>query len=94
MLDVSIRLDVLNLLLRLKDGERLALLFITHDIASARYFAEDALVMYAGQMVEGGPGDEQRFPKRTESGNGRWMNCFLYGDGDSSVEENTSRGNN
>ena len=37
MLDVSIRLDVLNLLLRLKDEERLALLFITHDIASALF---------------------------------------------------------
>lgn len=58
MLDVSIRLDILNLLLRLKDEERLALLFITHDIASARYFAEDTIVMYAGQMVEGGPSDE------------------------------------
>ena len=58
MLDVSIRLDVLNLLLHLKDEERLAVLFITHDIASARYFAEDTLVMYAGQTVEGGPSDE------------------------------------
>jgi peptide/nickel transport system ATP-binding protein len=58
MLDVSIRLDVLNLLLRLKDEEHLAFLFITHDIASARYFAEDTLVMYAGQTVEGGPSDE------------------------------------
>ena len=58
MLDVSIRLDVLNLLLRLKDEERLALLFITHDIASARYFAENTLVMYAGQTVEGGPSEE------------------------------------
>jgi peptide/nickel transport system ATP-binding protein len=58
MLDVSIRLDVLNLLLRLKDKERLAFLFITHDIASARYFAEDIFVMYAGQSVEGGPTDE------------------------------------
>ena len=58
MLDVSIRLDVLNLLLRLKDEERLAVLFITHDIASARYFAEDTLVMYAGQMVEGGSSDD------------------------------------
>ncbi|HEX6477902.1 MAG TPA: oligopeptide/dipeptide ABC transporter ATP-binding protein [Ktedonobacteraceae bacterium] len=58
MLDVSIRLDVLNLLLRLKEEERLALLFITHDLASARYFAEDTLVMYAGQMVEGGPSEE------------------------------------
>ena len=58
MLDVSIRLDVLNLLLRLKAEEHLALLFITHDIASARYFAEDTQVMYAGQVVEGGPSDE------------------------------------
>jgi peptide/nickel transport system ATP-binding protein len=57
MLDVSIRLDVLNLLLRLKAEDRLAVLFITHDIASARYFAEDTLVMYAGQTVEGGPSD-------------------------------------
>ncbi len=58
MLDVSIRLDILNLLLRLKNEEHLALLFITHDIASARYFAEDTLVMYAGQVVEGGPSEE------------------------------------
>src|SRR5438094_10095279 len=58
MLDVSIRLDVLNLLLRLKDEEHLALLFITHDIASARYFAEDTLVMYAGQTVERGHSEE------------------------------------
>jgi peptide/nickel transport system ATP-binding protein len=58
MLDVSIRLDVLNLLLDLKEQERLAFLFITHDIAGARYFAEETLVMYAGQTVEGGPSDE------------------------------------
>jgi len=58
MLDVSIRLDILNVLLRLKDEEKLAVLFITHDIASARYFAEDTLVMYAGQTVEGGPSDD------------------------------------
>jgi peptide/nickel transport system ATP-binding protein len=58
MLDVSIRLDMLNLLLRLKEEENLALLFITHDLASARYFAEETLVMYAGQMVEGGPSEE------------------------------------
>ena len=57
MLDVSIRLDILNLLLQLKDERRLAVLFITHDIASARYFADETLVMYAGQTVEGGPSD-------------------------------------
>ncbi|MDQ2716334.1 MAG: ABC transporter ATP-binding protein [Chloroflexota bacterium] len=58
MLDVSIRLDMLNLLLRLKEEDELAFLFITHDIASARYFAEETLVMYAGQMVEGGSTEE------------------------------------
>jgi peptide/nickel transport system ATP-binding protein len=58
MLDVSIRLDILNLLWSLKEEERLALLYITHDIASARYFTEDMTVMYAGQMVEGGPSDD------------------------------------
>jgi peptide/nickel transport system ATP-binding protein len=57
MLDVSIRLDILNLLERLKDEERLALLYITHDIASARYFTEETIVMYAGQTVEGGPSE-------------------------------------
>jgi peptide/nickel transport system ATP-binding protein len=58
MLDVSIRLEVLNLLSRLKEEDHLAVLYITHDIASARYFAEETLVMYAGQMVEGGPSEE------------------------------------
>jgi peptide/nickel transport system ATP-binding protein len=54
MLDVSIRLGVLNLLRDLKDRLDLAILYITHDIASARYFADETLVMYAGRMVEGG----------------------------------------
>jgi peptide/nickel transport system ATP-binding protein len=58
MLDVSIRLDILSLLLRLKEEEHLALLYITHDIASARYFADETFVLYAGQMVEGGPSEE------------------------------------
>ncbi len=58
MLDVSIRLDILNLMTALKEEEKLAVLFITHDIASARYFAEETLVLYAGQMVEGGPSEE------------------------------------
>jgi peptide/nickel transport system ATP-binding protein len=57
MLDVSIRLGVLNLLDRLVKDLDLALLYITHDIASARYFATTTLVMYAGQLVEGGPSE-------------------------------------
>jgi len=139
MLDVSIRLDILNLMLALKDEERLAFLFITHDIASARYFAEETMIMYAGQVMEGGPSDSviqqpkhpytqllisaapdpdrpeeapfqargeipslitpptgcrfhprcphampvcrERFPGRTDLGNGHWTHCFLYGEG-------------
>ncbi|MFE3448313.1 ABC transporter ATP-binding protein [Nonomuraea sp. NPDC059194] len=57
MLDVSIRLDILNLLARLRDEQGLAILYITHDIAGARYFSDEIHVMYAGQMVEGGPAD-------------------------------------
>jgi peptide/nickel transport system ATP-binding protein len=55
MLDVSIRLGVLNLLGDLRDTEQLAILYITHDIASARYLADKIIVMYAGQVVESGP---------------------------------------
>jgi peptide/nickel transport system ATP-binding protein len=54
MLDVSIRLGVLNLLRNLKESLHLSILYITHDIASARYFADETVVMYAGQVVEGG----------------------------------------
>ena len=57
MLDVSIRLGVLKLLARLKREENLAILYITHDIASARYFADEILVMYRGELVEGGPAE-------------------------------------
>jgi peptide/nickel transport system ATP-binding protein len=55
MLDVSIRLGVLNLLAALRDEERLAMLYVTHDIASARYLADNIVVMYAGQVVEAAP---------------------------------------
>ena len=54
MLDVSIRLGILNLLRDLKERLQLAILYITHDIASARYFADETMVMYAGRIVEGG----------------------------------------
>ena len=57
MLDVSIRLGVLNLLGDLRERERLAILYITHDIASARYLADTIVVMYAGQVVESGPAE-------------------------------------
>jgi len=55
MLDVSIRLGVLNLLADLRNEEGLAILYVTHDIASARYLADTISVMYAGQLVESAP---------------------------------------
>ncbi|MGI9009384.1 MAG: ABC transporter ATP-binding protein [Streptosporangiaceae bacterium] len=58
MLDVSIRLEMLALLDDLRSRLHLALLYITHDIASARYFADEVLVMYAGEIVERGPAEQ------------------------------------
>jgi peptide/nickel transport system ATP-binding protein len=58
MLDVSIRVGILNLMLDLKERERLAFLYVTHDLASARYVADEVLVMYAGQIVEQGPTEQ------------------------------------
>jgi peptide/nickel transport system ATP-binding protein len=54
MLDVSIRLGILNLLEELCQRDGLAILYVTHDLASARYFADTVMVMYAGQVVETG----------------------------------------
>jgi peptide/nickel transport system ATP-binding protein len=58
MLDVSIRLEMLALLNDLRTRLNLALLYITHDIASARYFADEVLVMYGGKLVERGPAED------------------------------------
>jgi peptide/nickel transport system ATP-binding protein len=54
MLDVSIRIGILNLILDLKE-RGIAFLYITHDIASARYVADEVLVMLRGRIVEHGP---------------------------------------
>ncbi len=58
MLDVSIRLEILSLLDDLRTRFQLAMLYITHDIASARYVADEVLVMYAGQIVERGAAED------------------------------------
>jgi oligopeptide/dipeptide ABC transporter ATP-binding protein len=58
MLDVSIRLEILDLIADLRTNLNLAVLYITHDIASARYFADDILVMNGGRIVERGPAGE------------------------------------
>ena len=54
MLDVSIRMGVLNLIEQLKEERSITFVYITHDLASARYIGDQIMVMYAGHMVEGG----------------------------------------
>src|SRR5690606_12685472 len=58
MLDVSIRMGILNLMAKLRDEENITFLYVTHDLASARYFADETMVMYAGRVVESGPSEE------------------------------------
>lgn len=55
MLDVSIRIGVLNLMDELRRRDNLSFLYVTHDIGSARYIADRIMVMYAGEVVETGP---------------------------------------
>ncbi|WP_114717806.1 ATP-binding cassette domain-containing protein [Vibrio cholerae] len=54
MLDVSIRLGILNLMQRMKKELNIGFLYITHDLATAHYIAEETAVMYKGQIVEWG----------------------------------------
>ncbi|MFS0852610.1 ABC transporter ATP-binding protein [Microbacterium sp. 179-I 3D4 NHS] len=57
MLDVSIRLGVLNLLAALQREDDLGVLYITHDLATARHFSDEIMVLYKGDVVERGPAD-------------------------------------
>jgi len=56
--DVTIRGQVLNLLIDLQLSNQLGYLFVTHDIAIARAFAHRVVVMYKGRIVEEGPAEE------------------------------------
>lgn len=58
MLDVSIRLGVLNLLADLQKDEGLGVLYITHDLATARHFSDEIMVLNQGRVVEHGPADD------------------------------------
>lgn len=58
MLDVSIRLGVLNLMNKMKKELNKSFVYITHDIATARYFSDRIIVLYAGHMVEWGEVDD------------------------------------
>jgi peptide/nickel transport system ATP-binding protein len=66
MLDVSIRLNIMNLLLDLQQETSLSMVFVTHDLAGASYMSDQVAIMYAGHLLEVGPTqavmDEPRHP--------------------------------
>jgi peptide/nickel transport system ATP-binding protein len=55
MLDVSIRAEVLNLMVDLRDKSQVAFLYITHDLALARHVCDKIAIMYLGKIMEKGP---------------------------------------
>lgn len=64
MLDASVRVEILKLLRNLQATHHLAVIYITHDLSTVRYFSERIMVMYAGQIVEKGKvGDLLGSPK-------------------------------
>ena len=58
MLDMSVRAKVLELMLDLKRRHRLTYLFITHDLATAKFMCDQIAIMYLGRIVEIGPARE------------------------------------
>ncbi len=52
MLDASVRVEILRILRKLQESHNLAVLYITHDLSTVRYFSEFIFVMYAGEIVE------------------------------------------
>ena len=54
-LDVTVQKSILDLMLKLKDEEDMAIVFITHDLAVISEIADNLLVMYKGNIVERGP---------------------------------------
>jgi len=55
MLDASVRVEILKLLRALQESHDLAVIYITHDLSTVRYFSERIFVMYAGKIVEKAP---------------------------------------
>ncbi len=55
MLDPSVRVEILELLKKLQDDYEMAVVYITHDLSTVRYFSERIFVMYGGKLIEKGP---------------------------------------
>jgi peptide/nickel transport system ATP-binding protein len=61
MLDVSIRAEILELMNSLRHKHNISFVYITHDLATARYFGNTIAIMYLGKIVEIGPIDAVLF---------------------------------
>lgn len=58
MLDPSVRVEILELLRNLQRDYKMAIVYITHDLSTVRYFSERIFVMYGGKIIEKGPVEE------------------------------------
>ncbi len=66
MLDVSIRAEILELMDALREKLHISFLYITHDLATARYFGQKIAILHLGKIVEVGPIDEVLFSPNQE----------------------------
>jgi ABC-type dipeptide/oligopeptide/nickel transport system ATPase component len=57
-LDVTIQAQILNLMLKINQDHRTAVILVTHDLGVAAEFCDTISVMYGGRIVEQGPVDE------------------------------------
>ncbi len=57
MIDASLRINIVNLFLRLKEEHGISFVYITHDLATAYYVSDQIAIMYRGSVVEHGPLD-------------------------------------
>ena len=55
MLDVSIRAEMLELMKQLQEKYQISFIYITHDLATAKYFGQRIAILYLGKIVETGP---------------------------------------
>ncbi len=58
MLDVSIRAEVINVLLAIREKKGISVLMVTHDLALSKDMVDNIAIMYVGQIVESGPPED------------------------------------
>ena len=66
MLDVSIRAEILELMDALREKLHISFLYITHDLATARYFGQKIAILHLGKIAEVGPIDDVLFSPKQE----------------------------